>query len=246
MLRPATRYKKGETVKLRGTLRHKFVWTIGRKISALMVAVAIACCGAVASFAALTAFSTTRDLIGTHLEYIAGTKRDMLTAKLDATKLDVESLAASPAMVQLFDRLSVSLKGSPPEQVAALSRLKVEGTPLSAEDAKDMVMFVDGYQKMDTWLRPLHTERGYAAIFLINSDGHLIYSTGSEPFGIVEADSPIKTAVELSANQTGLVLTDFTQPSAREPGRAILALDVADGFDQSKRGGTLLVAISTE
>ncbi|WP_051252106.1 methyl-accepting chemotaxis protein [Rhizobium etli] len=229
-----------------GALRSKFVWTIGRKISGLMVAVAIVSCGAVALFATLMAFSTTRDLIGTHLEYVAATKRDMLAAKFDAMKLDVESLAASPAMVQLFDRLSLGIKSSPPEQIAALSKLKIEGKSLSATAAKDMAMFVNDYRKIDTWLRSMNTERGYAGIYLINAENKLIYSTGSDPLGDIGSNTAVKAAVKLSEEQAALVLTDFTLPSAQQAGIAFFAVGVADGFDPSKRGGTLLVALSTE
>ncbi len=238
--------KMGGTVKLGGSLRRKFVWTISRKISALMLAVTVLSCAAVASFAALTSFSTTSHLIGTHLEYIASTKRDMLASKLEATKLDIESLAANPSMVQLFDRLSIGIKGSPADQIAALSGLKTEGKKLSAAVGKDMVMFIDSYQKMDDWLRSLIADRGYAGIFLISEDGNLIYSTGGEPFGAVEPKSTLKDALTLSEGRNRLVTTDFSVPSPGRQGQAIFAVAVADGFDPSKRGGTLLVALSTE
>ncbi|MBB4233298.1 hypothetical protein [Rhizobium mongolense] len=101
-------------MKLGGSLRKKIVWTISRKIPALMVAVTVLSCGAVACFAALTSFSTTRHLIGTHLEYVANTKRDILVSKLETTKLDIESLASNLSMVQLFDRLSLGIPGSNP------------------------------------------------------------------------------------------------------------------------------------
>nr|WP_233450527.1 HAMP domain-containing protein [Rhizobium mongolense] len=73
-----------------------------------------------------------------------------------------------------------------------------------------------------------------------------MYSTDNEPLGAVEQKSVIKGAVARSEGRHELVSTDFTAPSPGQSGQAIFAVAVADGFDPSKRGGTLLVAISTE
>ena len=71
------------------TLPIRFDWTIGRKIPVLMVTIAALSCGAVALFAAKSSFSTTQILIGSHLDYIASTKRDILATKLAALQSEV-------------------------------------------------------------------------------------------------------------------------------------------------------------
>ncbi|WFU05479.1 HAMP domain-containing methyl-accepting chemotaxis protein (plasmid) [Rhizobium sp. CB3171] len=226
-------------------LAAKFNWTISRKIPVLMVGVTVLACGTVAGYAGLTSFSTARSLIGTHLEYVAGTKRNILATKLDMSKLDIEGLAVNPALVKSFDNMITGYKILPQEQAVALSKLKASGEDLKGGATPKAQFYLDAYKQIDVWLKSLGSEHGYSNILLINAKGELIYSTGTDPLGAVAPDSPIAQAVRLSQGQRRAVMTDFSPPSKEGPGLAFFAIGVANAMIPDERGGTLVVAVST-
>ncbi|WFU11784.1 HAMP domain-containing methyl-accepting chemotaxis protein (plasmid) [Rhizobium sp. CB3090] len=232
-------------MKLGTKLMAKLNWRISRKVPALMVGVAILACGTVAGYASLTSLSTTKYLIGTHLEYIASTKRDILATKLNTSKLDIEALAVNPALVKAFDNMVTGYKILPPDQMTALSDLKAASKDLEAGNTAKAQFYLGTYKNVDPWLKALGTEHGYANIIFVNAKGELIYSTGQDRLGAVQPDSPFAKAIELSEKQTGAVMTDFTPPSSTGPGVAYFAVAVANALIPDERGGTLLVAMSS-
>lgn len=226
-------------------LNTRFQWTISKKIPALTVGIAVLSCSAVATFAGVTSFSASRDLIGKHLEYIASTKRDAVASKLNNMSLEIEALAANPGLVQLFDDTSNGLKMLPAEMVSTLSSKKEAGSDLGDGAPDKAKYFISNYTKLDHWLRQFSKEHQYAGISLVNKNGDLLYSTGREPLGQLKADTSISRLVTLSQFAKGLTATDFTAPSQVEPGQASFAVGVADPYNPSERSGTLVIAVST-
>ncbi|WP_434733023.1 methyl-accepting chemotaxis protein [Rhizobium sp. YTUHZ044] len=223
----------------------RFQWTISKKIPALTVGIAVLSCSAVATFAGVTSFSATRDLIGKHLEYIASTKRDAVASKLSNMSLEIEALAANPGLVQLFDDTNNGLKMIPAEMVSALSSKKETGSDLSDAAPDKAKYFLSNYTKLDHWLRQFSKEHQYASISLVNKNGDLVYSTGLEPLGRLKADSSTSRLATSSEAAKGLTATDFTAPSQVESGQAFFAVGIADPYNPSDRSGTLVVAVST-
>ncbi|WP_349963206.1 methyl-accepting chemotaxis protein [Rhizobium sp. ZPR3] len=211
-----------------------------------MLFVGVLSCGAVAAFAGFTSFATTEDLIGKHLEYVATTKRETILAKLNATLLETEALANTPGLVQLFDKLNVGFKNTPEDQRKHLSALKVEGGDLAKGTTDEAKFFVDNYLKADPWLKSLVAEHGYAGILLVNATGELVYSSGGDPLGVIDPSGALGAAIAQSADLKDAVMTDFSAATPGQPGVAYFAVGVADAFKPTARGGTLLIAISTE
>lgn len=220
-------------------------WRISWKVPTLMVGVAVLACGTVAGYASFTSFSTTKSLIGTHLEYIARSKRDILATKLNTSKLEIEAMAVNPALVKGFDNLVTGFKILPKEDASTLSSRKVENKDLGGDASAKAQFYRDAYKHIDPWLKSLGSEHGYSDIILVNAKGELIYSTGQDPLGAIPADGPIAAAIALSADKPNAVITDFTSPSAEAPGNAYFAVAVANAMIPDERGGTLLVAMST-
>ncbi|TCM76648.1 methyl-accepting chemotaxis protein [Rhizobium sp. BK068] len=223
----------------------RFQWTISKKIPALTVGIAVLSCTAVATFAGVTSFSATRDLIGKHLEYIASTKRDAVASKLSSMRLEIEALAANPGLVQLFDDTNKGMQMLPAEIISALSSKKEAGGEITAGAPDKAKYFLSNYAKLDQWLRQFSREHNYASIALINKNGDLVFSTGTEPLGQMQADSPATRLIASSQDAKALIATDFTTPSVVEPGEAYLAMGVADPYSPKERSGILVVAVST-
>ncbi|MCJ9670346.1 MULTISPECIES: hypothetical protein [unclassified Neorhizobium] len=225
---------------------HKIRWSIGRKIPVLMVCLAAFSCGAVATFSGMTSFSTTKNLIGQHLSYIATTKREKLEAKLSSVESETKGLASTRAFVQLFDRLSVGFKVAPKEEITAFSAAIAGGANIENAATEGLKYYLKSYQEVDTWLKPLGADHGYSAIMLVNSRGELIYSSAHDALGMLSSTSATATAIDQSKGAANVVMTDFSPPSGARPGQAFFVIGVDDPIHGSQRAGTLLITASTK
>ncbi|MBB4010476.1 methyl-accepting chemotaxis protein [Allorhizobium taibaishanense] len=230
---------------MRRLFKTRYQWTISKKIPALTVGIAVVSCSVVATYAGITSFSATRDLIGKHLEYIASTKRYTVASKLSSTRLEVEALAANPGLVQLFDDTNNGLKMLPAEIVSALSSKKEAGSDITAGAPDKAKYFLSNYAKLEQWLRQFSSEHRYASITLINKNDDLVFSTGKEPLGPLKADTSAGRLVASSQDAKNITMTDFTAPSVVGPGEAYFTVGVADPYNPNERSGTLVVAVST-
>lgn len=221
-------------------------WPISLKIPAMTVCVAVLSCTTVATFAGITSVATTRSLIEKHLNYVAISMRDALLTKLQATKFEVEGLSANPGLLQLFNNTSVGFAAVSPTDLTAASVDKVESGKFSLAATPTTKFYVDNYQKLDAWLKPLAAKQSYSGILLANAEGAIIYSTGTNPVGPVDANGSINLAIASSANSQEAVMTDFTPPTLSAPGQALYAVAIVHPFIPDKRNGTLLISMSTE
>ena len=206
--------------------KFKVTWTIGRKLPVLMVAIAALSCGTVAFYAASTSFSTTQDLTGKHLEYVAGTKREILETKLAASQSEIASLANSPGFLQLFDNLSLGFGGLSKDDANALARGPRTSKELVKLQVGNAQYYVESFREADPWLQSLVEKNGFTCIGLVDEKGRLIYSTTSHVLGSIDEKDALREPLKLAQNQTKLVSTAFSAPTADEAGMAYFAVAV--------------------
>ncbi|PWE53717.1 methyl-accepting chemotaxis protein [Metarhizobium album] len=225
----------------------RFHWTIGRKIPVLMVAIAAISCGAVALFASKSSFSTTQTLIAKHLNYIATTRRDILSSKLQALQSEVASLANNPGFGQVFDGLYLGYAGLSAESAKTLSDIRMRSGSLREAAVSGADYYLENYRQAEPWLQNLAGQAGFKTIALIDKKGQLIYSTASHPLGALDVEDVLKSALEKSISQQGPLITGFAPPDIAGGGGAYIAVPIPApaGRSSNQRAGTLIVGLGT-
>jgi len=193
-------------------------WTIGKKIPALMVVVTALSCGSVAFYAASTSFATTEYLIGTHLSYVANTKRDVLLAKLDALKSDVASLATSPGFVELFDSLSMGFNSLASADLSAISAVRTDGRSLEELRKGPGAYYVDKLLQADEWMEAFAKKSGFTDVTLIDNDGFQIFSMGKRPLGPLSKDDLVSSLIGLPLDAGKSFISSFGPPTTTREG----------------------------
>ncbi len=226
-----------------------FRWSIGRKIPLLMVAIAALSCGAVALYASRTAFSTTEALIGTHLRYVAETRRDILATRLDALKAETATLANNPGFAQIFDGLYLGLASMPKDEALALSKVLVDGSNLNGVMTSNAGYYLDNFKQIDPWLRALAAKDDFTSITLVDKKGSLLYSTEKYPLGPLGPDHVLQVPLNISQDRKDAVITDFSAPKEGSDGTAYIAVAVPTPpgtRPAGQRAGTLIIGVSTK
>lgn len=215
--------------------------TIKRKIPVLTVGVTLVACAAIAACSGLMQFFETKNSVKTHLEYIVATKSLAVAAAMDAAKRDMQSLAGNPALIKAFDDLDMGFSLLPEAEKKTLSSLKASGGNLNSAMTSSSLAFIDNFSKNDEWLQSFAKEYGCSGVFLVNTKGELIYSTGLDPLGKLDVGSDLGGVWASSRDDMGTVIRDFAPPTKGQPGQAFFAAPVING---KGRTGTLLVTMS--
>ena len=202
-------------------------------------------CTLVAVVAAGTSFHTTSSLLSGHLQYVANSKRDAIVAMLDTAKREIEALQTNPALQEAADTLDMGFAALPLDLRVEVDRAKRAGENLDALARGPGEFYVNALIQTESWLSRFAREHSYENIFIINTKGDVIYSTGRSPLGSPENYERLAVALATVGASGGASTTEISAPTAEGPGGFFFAAPIASAAFSGEAAGVLIVEIST-